>query len=475
MAAIRKIHDFLWEVPREGKMRVPARIYIREDMLKDVQADNALQQAVNVACMPGIVNASFAMPDVHWGYGFPIGGVAAFDMDGGVISPGGVGYDINCGVRLMTCRLTRDEIKPHLKTLVNQLFKSIPSGVGAGGKIKSSRPALEDISRRGAAWAVDQGYGSPASLDMIEEQGCIKGADPACVPARAWQRGADQVGTLGSGNHFLEIGCVEDIYDARAAAVMGLAPGQVTIMIHCGSRGFGHQICDDFLAVMDKAVHRYHIDLADRQLACAPLGSPEAHDYYAAMCCAVNYAFANRQVIAHQVQQVMESLFGTDIKIRTVYEVAHNLAKFENHRVDGKSRRLCVHRKGATRAFPAGHPEVPSIYQSIGQPVLIPGDMGRYSYVLTGAAQAMSDTFGSACHGAGRRMSRHAAIQAARSRNIAQELRAKDIFVMAQSRRTLDEEISEAYKDVVDVVDTCAAAGLANKVARILPLGCIKG
>jgi tRNA-splicing ligase RtcB len=475
MAAIRKIHDFLWEVPREGKMRVPARIYIREDMLKDVQADNALQQAVNVACMPGIVNASFAMPDVHWGYGFPIGGVAAFDMDGGVISPGGVGYDINCGVRLMTCGLTREEIKPRLKTLLDRLFQAVPSGVGAGGKIKSSRPVLEDMSRRGAAWAVEQGYGSPAGLEMIEEQGCIKGADPACVPARAWQRGADQVGTLGSGNHFLEIGCVEDIYDARAAAIMGLAPGQVTIMIHCGSRGFGHQICDDFLAVMDKAVHRYHIDLADRQLACAPLGSPEAHDYYAAMCCAVNYAFANRQAIAYQVQQVMESLFGADIKIRTVYEVAHNLAKFENHRVDGKSRRLCVHRKGATRAFPAGHPEVPSIYQSIGQPVLIPGDMGRYSYVLTGAAQAMSDTFGSACHGAGRLMSRHAAIQAARNRNVVQELRAKDILVMAQSRRTLDEEISEAYKDVVDVVDTCVAAGLANKVVRILPLGCIKG
>lgn len=473
-----RLGEALWEIPRSGGMKVPARIYATERMLAQIQADKAPEQAANVAHLPGIVKASLAMPDIHWGYGFPIGGVAAFDLKSGVISPGGVGYDINCGVRLMASKLRRDEVQPHLHDLVSQLFRDVPSGVGAAGPLALSQDELRRVAVKGAAWAVARGLGTEADLEFIEEHGVIDGADPARVSARAWERGQEQLGTLGSGNHFLEVGYVEEVYDAEAASVLGLALDQVTVIIHCGSRGFGYQICDDYLAVMDRAVRKYKIELPDRQLACAPVDSEEGQAYLGAMHCAINYAFANRQVIAHHARGAFAhalKLTPHDIGLRTVYEVAHNIAKFEYHLVDGGERRLCVHRKGATRAFAPGHREVPARYQPIGQPVLIPGDMGRYSYVLTGTARAMEETFGSTCHGAGRAMSRVKAKQVAHGRDIVREMAAQGIVVRGQSRRTVDEEISEAYKDVANVVDACALAGLSNKVVRLRPLGCIKG
>jgi len=474
----QRLGEALWEIPRSGGMRVPARIYATERMLTQIQADRAPEQAANVAHLPGIVTASLAMPDIHWGYGFPIGGVAAFDVRSGVISPGGVGYDINCGVRLMASKLQREDVQPGLRELVNQLFRDVPTGVGAAGALSVSPDELKRVVSQGARWAVERGLGSETDLEFIEERGCITGADPSRVSARAWQRGQEQLGTLGSGNHFLEVGFVEEIFDARAAQVLGLFLGQVTVIIHCGSRGFGYQVCDDYLAVMDRAVKKYQIDLPDRQLACAPIDSEEGQAYLGAMQCAINYAFANRQVIAHHTRRAFAHalrLTPGDIGLRTVYEVAHNIAKFEYHVVGGSERKLCVHRKGATRAFAAGRPEIPSAYRAIGQPVLIPGDMGRYSYVLTGTDQAMAETFGSTCHGAGRAMSRVKAKQAARGRDILREMEQRGIIVRGQSRRTVDEEISEAYKDVADVVDACALAGIANKVARLHPIGCIKG
>ena len=474
----RKIGDALWEIPREGQMRVPARIYATEKMLDAIRSDKAAEQAMNVAHLPGIVKASLAMPDIHWGYGFPIGGVAAFDLRNGVISPGGVGYDINCGVRLMASRLTREEVLPRLRELVNELFRAVPTGVGAAGALSVTQDELKRVALKGARWAVERKMGTETDLAFIEENGCISGADPSKVSDRAWTRGREQLGTLGSGNHFLEVGCVDEIFDAAAAQTLGMFPRQVTVIIHCGSRGFGYQVCDDYLEVMDRAVRKYGIELPDRQLACAPIDSAEGQSYLGAMHCAINYAFANRQVIAHHTRGAFARALGLssqDIGLRTVYEVAHNIAKFEYHVLEDGERKLCVHRKGATRAFAPGCREMPSPYQKMGQPVLIPGDMGRYSYVLTGTAKAMAETFGSTCHGAGRALSRVKAAKAARGRNIIRELENRGIIVRGQSRRTVDEEISEAYKDVANVVDACALAGIANKVARLRPLGCIKG
>jgi tRNA-splicing ligase RtcB len=475
---LTKLSDCLWEIPATGKMRVPGRIYASEQMLPGVLADEAPQQVVNVAQLPGIVTASLAMPDIHWGYGFPIGGVAAFDLDEGVVSPGGVGYDINCGVRLMAARLTRAQIEPHLKPLLDALFRNVPSGVGSAGALPAKLSELKDAAVHGAQWALKRGYGTQSDVEHIEENGCIAGADPDRVSDRAWDRGKEQIGTLGSGNHFLEIGYVSEIYDEQAARVLGLCPDQITLTVHCGSRGFGHQICDDFLAAMDRAARKYGIELPDRQLACAPVRSPEGQAYLGAMRCAVNYAFANRQAIAHLARASFERALhmkASDIALRTVYEVAHNIAKIETHTVDGKPRALCVHRKGATRAFAPGTPQTPSAFRAVGQPVLIPGDMGRYSYVLTGTERAMRETFGSTCHGAGRRMSRKAAIRAAQGRNIIRELGDKGIRIMAQDRHTVAEEMPEAYKDVAEVVDVCAAAGISNKVAQLRPLGVVKG
>ena len=468
----------VWEIPREGKMRVPARIYATEKMLAAIFSDQAAQQVVNVAQLPGIVTASLAMPDIHWGYGFPIGGVAAFDVDDGIVSPGGVGYDINCGVRLMASDVDRSALAPKIDKLIDALYARVPTGVGASGVLNADPRDLRRIATEGAAWSCSRGMGVDEDLAHIEENGCLAGADPDRVSERAWKRARGQVGTLGSGNHFLEIAYVAEIFDARAAEVLGLYRDQVTVTVHCGSRGFGHQICDDSLANMDRAAAKYGIELPDRQLACAPVKSPEEEAYLGAMRCAVNYAFANRQAIAHAVRSAFERVMRMgprDHGLRTVYEVAHNIAKLETHEVDGRPRELCVHRKGATRAFAGDHHDVPEAYRSIGQPVLVPGDMGRYSYVLVGTEKAMRETFGSTCHGAGRLMSRKRAVKQAQGRDLFRELAAHDIVVRAHDRRTLSEEMPEAYKDVADVVEACDVAGISAKVAKLVPLGCIKG
>ena len=475
---LTKIHDYLYEIPKQGKMRVPARIYASEQMLPQIMSDNAAEQAAHVAWLPGIVGYSYAMPDIHWGYGFPIGGVAAFDVAEGVVSPGGVGYDINCGVRLLRTDLTRKEIEPRIQKIVESLFHNIPSGVGSTGAIRLNRAEERKVLSDGARWAIRNGFGTEADLDKIEENGTMPGANPDYVSDHALERGRAQVGTLGSGNHFVEVGCVQEIYDEKIAATLGLHKDQVTIIVHTGSRGFGHQVCDDFIKVMLRASQKYGIELPDRQLCCAPVQSPEGQRYLAAMACAVNFAFANRQMITHWAREAFEKAMGIGLKhinMRVVYEVAHNIAKLETHVIDGKKRELCVHRKGATRAFGPNNPHIPEDYREIGQPVLIPGDMGRYSYVLVGTDQAMEETFGSTCHGAGRVMSRNQAMKEAKGRSLQQELLDRGIYVRASSYATMAEEISDAYKDVSQVVDAVAGAGISKKVAKLRPLGVIKG
>jgi len=475
---IKKIHDYLYEIPRQGKMRVPARIYASEEMLPDILRDNAAEQAANVAWLPGILNYSFAMPDIHWGYGFPIGGVAAFDLDNGVISPGGVGYDINCGVRLLRTDLERKDIQERLPQLVDNLFRSIPSGVGSTGALKLSKQEEKHVLQKGARWAVENDYGSEQDLDKIEENGTMAGADPEHISNHALERGRAQLGTLGSGNHFVEVGVVQEIYDEAAAQVLNLRKNQVTLIIHTGSRGLGHQVCDDYIKTMLKASQKYGIELPDRQLCCAPVTSPEGQQYLSAMSAAVNFAFANRQMITHWARQALQKTLQIGVRemnMQVVYEVAHNIAKIEKHLVDGKMKQVCVHRKGATRAFGPNHPDIPEAYRSIGQPVLIPGDMGRYSFVLVGTEQAMNETFGSSCHGAGRVMSRTQAIKTARGRSLYEELSSHGIVVRASSHETMAEEIPEAYKDVAHVVDAVHGAGIARKVVKLKPLGVIKG
>jgi tRNA-splicing ligase RtcB len=476
---VQQIDHCRWRIPREGAMRTEGLIFASAKMMQDLQREQALQQVCNVATLPGIVGPSMAMPDIHWGYGFPIGGVAAFDADEGVVSPGGVGYDINCGVRLLRSNLEAEAIRPQLGRLADALFRNIPSGVGSCRRdFKLSVAEETRVLVKGAAWAVQQGFGDAADLERIEGQGAIAGADPEMVSERAIERGRAQLGTLGSGNHFLEIQQVEAIYDADAAAVLGLHPGQVTVSIHTGSRGFGYQVCDDYLKVMLKAARKYGITLPDRQLCCAPLQSDEARSYLAAMACAANFAFANRQMITAWVRETFEQVLGkgpADLRLGIIYDVCHNIAKWENHVVNGQQRRLCVHRKGATRAFPPGHAEIPAAYRQIGQPVLIPGDMGRYSYVLTGTAGAYAETFGSTCHGAGRVMSRHAAKKAARGHDLIGELGAHGTLVRAAGRATVAEEMPEAYKDVADVVEVVQQAGIGHVVARLTPMAVIKG
>ncbi len=477
---VKKIGDYLYEISKTGRMRVPARIYADEHLLNDILKDKSPEQAANVATLPGIVKYSLAMPDMHWGYGFPIGGVAAMDpQEGGVISPGGVGYDINCGVRLVRTNLMAAEIQPRLHDLVLGLFQSVPTGVGAKGGIeKLGKQEQKKLFVKGAKWAIENGYGDAADLEHTEAKGCLEGADPDKVSDRALERGAAQVGTLGSGNHFLEIGRVEEIFHREAAAAFGIEEGSLTILIHCGSRGFGHQICDDYLKVMSRAVEKYHIELPDRQLACAPADSQEGKDYISAMTAAANYAWANRQVIMHLAREVFQRTLNMnpgDLGMRLVYDVCHNIAKYEKHIVDDRERMLWVHRKGATRAFPPGHPEIPADYQRIGQPVLIPGDMGRESYLCIGTQAAMEQTFGSTCHGAGRVMSRGMAIRATRGRSIKRELEDRNILVMAHGRSTLAEEVSEAYKDVKEVVNVMHQVGVSLRVARLKPIGVIKG
>ncbi|WP_448382869.1 RtcB family protein [Desulfosoma sp.] len=477
---LERIDGWRWKIPRTGAMRTDGMIYAGEKMLDAIRQDQAMDQVANVACLPGIVGYSMAMPDIHWGYGFPIGGVAAFSMDDGIVSPGGVGYDINCGVRLMTTHLRAREVGAEkIRDLVTALFRNIPSGVGSSRKdFKLTEAELDKVLLKGAQWAVSKGFGDAADLERIEEGGCIPWADPKEVSAKARDRGRSQLGTLGSGNHFVEIGVVDEIYDPATAEVFGLFQGQLTVFVHTGSRGLGHQVCDDFIRILLKSSQKYGIDLPDKQLCCAPVGSAEGRSYLGAMGAAANFAFANRQMIGHWVRETFEQFFGTSserLGLSLLYDVCHNMAKIEEHSWHGERRKLCVHRKGATRAFAAGHEAVPAVYRSVGQPVLIPGDMGRYSYVLVGTPRAMEETFGSTCHGAGRVLSRHQAVKSAKGRSVVKEMEERGIFVLGASKATLVEEMPEAYKDVSDVVEVVAQAGISRPVARLRPLGVMKG
>ncbi|MFA5146711.1 MAG: RtcB family protein [Candidatus Omnitrophota bacterium] len=477
---LERIDAFRWRIPKGYKagMRVDGVIYADEEMVKDIRSDRAPEQVANVAFLPGIVKHSLAMPDIHWGYGFPIGGVAATDIDsGGVVSPGGVGFDINCGVRLIKTNLKEGDVRPKLKDLVYALYNDIPAGVGSKGDIRISGAEERKLLVDGARWVVDHGYGRQEDLEYTEDHGAIKGADPDAVSARAYERGKNQSGTLGSGNHFIEVQAIDEIYEKETADIFGLEAGQVTIMIHSGSRGLGYQICDEYSKDMIQCLSKYGINVPDRQLASAPVNSPEGKAYLGAMKCAANYAWANRQCLMHLTRSAFEKVFNMgpkDLGMDLVYDVAHNIAKVERHTVDGKEKTLCVHRKGATRAFPPGHPELPARYRKTGQPVIIPGDMGRNSYLLTGTEGA-KETFYSTCHGAGRLMSRSAAISACRGRSISRELETKGIMVMSSSRDTLAEEAPEAYKDVNEVVGVVDGAGISKRVCRMRPLGVIKG
>jgi len=477
--ATERIDACRLRIPRQGSMRTDGIIYTDEAILPHIQEEQALQQVANVACLPGIVGNSLAMPDIHWGYGFPIGGVAAFDMDSGVVSPGGVGYDINCGVRLIKTALFRPDIENKLHELVDALFFNIPSGVGSKRKdMKLSSRDQKSVFVKGARWAIEQGFGYPEDAAHIEEQGAIPGADPDIISDNAMERGRPQLGTLGSGNHFVEIDFVEEIYDAGIAEALGLYKDGITVTIHSGSRGLGYQVCDDFIKIMLRAAQKYGIELPDKQLCCAPIKSDEGRSYLAAMACAANYAFANRQMMMHWTRESFERVLGASpkaLQMKLVYDVCHNIAKIETHLVNGRQQQLCVHRKGATRAFPAHHPQVPDDYKETGQPVLIPGDMGRYSYVLVGTDRALDETFGSSCHGAGRVMSRHQAIKVAKGRSITREMEDRGIYVRAAGRETLVEEIPDAYKDVSQVVEVVQSAGIGKKVVRLRPLGVMKG
>jgi tRNA-splicing ligase RtcB len=477
--SVEKIDDFRWLIPKTGQMKTEGLVYADEAMLAAIKKDASLQQVANVACLPGIVGRSMAMPDIHWGYGFPIGGVAAFGMEEGIISPGGVGYDINCGVRLLRSGLEVHDIKDHIPSLVKALFKNIPSGVGSRRKdLKLSDKQMDHVLTKGANWAVSHGYGSAADLRHMEEEGCIAGARPDCVSERAYKRGKEQLGTLGSGNHFVEVGFVEELYDEDAARALSLFKGQITVIAHTGSRGLGHQVCDDYIRRLLAASGKYKIDLPDKQLCCAPINSEEGRQYLAAMACAANFAFCNRQTITHWVRETFQEVLAMapkDLQLDLVYDICHNMAKIETHEVDGRRQKLCVHRKGATRAFPPHSRLIPEDYQQVGQPVLIPGDMGRYSYVLVGTIRSMKETFGSTCHGAGRRLSRHQAKKVAKGRAVVRELEDRGIYVRGAGKGTISEEISEAYKDVSDVVDVVHNAGIGMKVAKLRPMGVIKG
>ena len=475
-----KLRENLWEIPKTGKMNVPGRIYISHRMIeKNLSNDEALKQVANVAQLPGIQRYSLAMPDIHWGYGFPIGGVAATDSDNGVISPGGVGYDINCGVRLATTNLEYNSVQKRIDKLVNKLFSTVPTGVGAKGAIKKlSTTDLKKVLSQGSSWAVEHNLGSAEDVSFTEESGTLKNADPSLVSDRAYERGADQVGTLGSGNHFLEIDVVEEIYDAETAEIFGMFKGQIAVQIHTGSRGLGYQVCDDYLKILLKASNKYAFDLPDKQLACAPIKSQEGQDYLSAMQAAANFAWNNRQVIMHLAKKVFKDTFkqsDSELDFKLVYDVCHNIAKIEKHKVNGNYKEVCVHRKGATRAFPPNSKMIPEKYRTVGQPVLIPGDMGRYSFVAVGTEKAMEETFGSSCHGAGRNLSRKKALKNAKGKNLVEELKQKGIVVQAKGYRTIAEEMPGAYKDVSEVVDVMHNEGITKKVAKLRPIGVIKG
>jgi tRNA-splicing ligase RtcB len=469
-----KIDENTWEIPKEGEMRVPAVIFASARLLQDIKHDLTLEQARNVACLPGIRRMSYVMPDAHQGYGFPIGGVAAFDPDEGIISPGGVGYDINCGVRLLRTEFTEAEISFRRKDLLAEIFKDVPAGVGKGGMTKLSRDGLKEILAKGAEWAVENGYGSSADLARTEEQGRMKDADAGSLSDRALERGIPQLGTLGAGNHFLEFQKVVEIFDEDVARTFGIhSEGQVTVMIHCGSRGLGHQVASDHIELMGNAFGT--AGLPDRELVHAPFRSDLGQRYYRSMCAAVNYAFANRQMIAHRVRDVFARVLGNAEGMDQVYDVCHNVAKLERHVVGGVDRELCVHRKGATRSFGPGRPEVPAAYRAAGQPVIIPGSMGTASYILVGTAEAEEKSFSSTAHGAGRVMSRHEALRRFRGERIRDELAGRGIELRATSWKGVAEEAAAAYKDVDEVVRVSHELGIGRLVAKVVPIGVMKG
>ncbi len=477
-----QVDEYRWDIPKSGDMRVPARILADRKLLEKIAEDRSPEQARNVATLPGIVGRSLAMPDMHWGYGFPIGGVAAFDPEKeGIVSPGGIGYDVNCGVRLIRSNLALADVEGKVRDMVAALHREVPAGVGSRGEIISDLARAKGALVKGAQWAIEQGYGWPEDAAHCEENGAMPGADPEVArkySPKAFERGRNQLGTLGSGNHFLEIDVVEEVFDEEVARTFGLFRGQIVLQIHSGSRGFGHQVCDDFIRVLGDATRKYGIQLPDRQLACAPIKSPEGQAYIASMAAAANYAWANRQCLMHLAREAVAHALRTTpqkLGMALVYDVAHNIGKAEKHLVQGKECLLFVHRKGATRAFPAGRPEVPTDYRAVGQPVLVPGDMGRASYVLVGLPRALEETWGSSCHGAGRVLSRSAAIRRGQGRNIRRELEAKGIIVMSTEKDILAEEMPDAYKDVSNVVDVMVGAGLCRKVVRLRPLGVVKG
>jgi len=476
-----KINDWLWELPQgfRGDMKVPARVYASEKMLEDIFRDESIPQIINTATLPGIVKYALVMPDAHEGYGFPIGGVAAMKLPEGVISPGGIGFDQNCGVRLLTSSFSEKEIKPHLEKLATEIQREVPSGLGRGRQAKLSFEEIDRILEGGSQYLVTQRYGEQKDTENCEANGCMQEAKAVAVSEKAKTRGRDQVGTLGSGNHFLEVQTVDKIYDPEVARKFGIDhEGQVTVMIHTGSRGLGHQVCSDYLRLMERAVHQYKIILPDRELVNVPFTSPEGQAYFSAMACAANYAWANRQMIVHWVRQSFEQVFGRDaesLDLHITYDVAHNIAKLEKHRVDGEDRKVVVHRKGATRAFGPGHPDIPPIYRDVGQPVLIPGDMGTASYVLVGTEQAMQETFASTAHGAGRHMSRTAALRQFRGEDVRRELESRGIIVRAAKISVIAEEAPGSYKQVDHVCEISHKAGIARKVARLVPIGVAKG
>jgi tRNA-splicing ligase RtcB len=477
---LNRIHDYLWEIPKHGEMRVPGRIYADRSLLQDIARDQAVQQVVNVAHLPGIVGYSLAMPDIHWGYGFPIGGVAATDpKEDGVVSPGGVGYDINCGVRVARTDLIYADVKERIPEFVQRIYDSVPCGVGAEGGIgKVSRAELKAILKKGAAWAVERGYGLEEDLEHTEERGTMPWADPDAVSQHALDRGHAQVASLGSGNHFLELQIVEEVFLPAEAERMGLVKGSLAVMVHSGSRGLGHQVCTDSLREMGRAMAKYKIRLPDRQLAAAPIESDEGKAYLGAMFAAANFAWCNRQVMMHLAAQALAGCMGTTrerMGFHLIYDVAHNVAKFEKHEVDGKVRRVLVHRKGATRAAVPPESPLSTLYREIGQPVLIPGDMGRYSFLCLGNERSMKETFGSTCHGAGRQMSRTEAKRRARGRDLLAELKSRGVAIRARGMATVAEEMPEAYKDVARVVDVMEKAGIARILARLKPVGVVKG
>ncbi len=477
---LKRISDYEWEIPKSYRqdMRVPVRIFSTRRLLEDVMEDKSLEQAVNSATLPGLVGSVLVMPDMHQGYGFPIGGVAATRYPEGVISPGGIGYDINCGVRLMASQIEYEEARDLLSDLATALDQFCPSGVGEKGALRMSDEELERVCREGSHWALKKGYATESDIRRTEETGRLEDADPSKVSKRARERGRPQLGTLGAGNHFIEVDIVDQIFDVEAAHIMGLERGYLALQIHCGSRGFGHQVCSDYVQDLQIAVKRYNIRLPDRELVCAPLDSPEGKSYLAAMRSAANYAFANRQVLAHNARMAFEQVLAGKVKnwqLHQVYDIAHNMGKIETHKIEGKEIKVCVHRKGATRAFGPGSPGLPSEYQNIGQPVLVPGSMGTASWVLVGTKASMERTFGSSCHGSGRVMSRGKAKKEVRGENLRQELEKAGIHIRAGSMAGLAEEAPQAYKDVDQVVETVVGAEIARKVARLRPVVVVKG